>query len=162
MSARGMFRRGSRISSPIIDALSTPVTENAIVDQKIISLMCTLGTNADGASDVADPYRPQITTLSTMSSIAGTHRPTAPALCTHFPILRPATLGPTASARPINEAPIAYAGIVARCAPRAPVSTAALITVNKSSDGKYGRFDVQYSHPVRNPANPPNARLFQT
>ena len=56
-SALGMFRRGSRISSPIMDALSKPLRENAMVDQKMTSLSRVLGTRLSAVNGVAEPKR---------------------------------------------------------------------------------------------------------
>ncbi|HEV8178278.1 MAG TPA: hypothetical protein VGP44_11410 [Gemmatimonadales bacterium] len=52
-----MFRRGFSISSPIIEALSRPLRENAIVDQNTMSLRCVLGTivSALGPAEAAVP-----------------------------------------------------------------------------------------------------------
>ena len=55
--ARGTVRRASTISSPIVDALSTPPNANAIVDQKMTSLRLVLGTSDAAVIGVADPKR---------------------------------------------------------------------------------------------------------
>ena len=91
-----MLRRGSRISSPIIEPLSSPLRENAIVDQKTMSLSRVLGTRLSGVNGVADPKRYQETTASAMRKIAGTQSPTAPALWSHLPTASPRTLSVTA------------------------------------------------------------------
>ncbi len=54
--ARGTVRLASTISSPIVDALSTPPNANAIVDQKMMSLRPVLGTSDAAVIGVADPY----------------------------------------------------------------------------------------------------------
>ena len=75
-----MFRRGSRISSPIMDALSSPLSENAMVDQKTMSLSRVLGTRLSAVNGVAEPKRSQQTTASPIRNSAGTQSPTAPRL----------------------------------------------------------------------------------
>ena len=54
--ARGTVRLASTISSPIVDALSTPPNANAIVDQKMTSLKPVLGISDAAVIGVADPY----------------------------------------------------------------------------------------------------------
>src|SRR5215510_14755767 len=99
--ARGIVRRASRISSPIVDALSTPPNAKAIVDQKMTSLRPVLGTNVAGAAiGVADPNRVHDTTPRMMSAPAGTQLATAPTFVSHLPTFSPTTFKVTATARP--------------------------------------------------------------
>src|SRR5262249_44963970 len=101
--ARGTVRRGSRISSPIVDPLSTPPKANAIVDQKITSLRLVLGRNAPASIGVADPNPRHATPPSPTSSVAGIQLATAPTLFRHFPTPRPTTFSVTAIARPVID-----------------------------------------------------------
>ena len=50
------MRRGFSISSPIVDADSTPVNANAIVDSMITSLSDVPGTTDANVIGVADPW----------------------------------------------------------------------------------------------------------
>src|SRR5438094_2687542 len=97
--ARGIVRRGCSISSPIVDALSTPPNANAIVDQKITSLSVVLGTSASAVIGVADPYRIQATKPKTTRRTPVVHPAIAPTLFNHFPTLSPTTFNATVSAR---------------------------------------------------------------
>src|ERR1044072_3416335 len=84
-NARGTVRRASSISSPIVDALSTPAYANAIVDQKITSFRLRLGTGDAGVIGVADPNRPQETTPSVIIAVDATHVAIAPTFVSHLP-----------------------------------------------------------------------------
>src|SRR4029453_7707947 len=68
--ARGIVRRASRISSPIVDPLSTPPNAKAIVDQKITSLRLVLGVIVSSVIGVAALKRIQDTTPIAISSTA--------------------------------------------------------------------------------------------
>ena len=57
--ARGTVRLASTISSPIVDAFSTPAKAKAIVDQKMTSLRPVLGISELRVMGVADPYSSQ-------------------------------------------------------------------------------------------------------
>src|SRR6185436_13901555 len=95
-----MVRRASSISSPIVDALSTPPNANAIVDQKITSLRLVLGTNAPASIGVADPKRLHEIAPRTKSAPAGIQAASAPTLLSHLPMFRPTTLRVTARTSP--------------------------------------------------------------
>ena len=98
--ARGTVRRASSISSPIVDPLSTPPKANAIVDQKMMSLRCMLGTRAWPVIGVANPNRLHATAPSAISTIAGIHPAMAPTLVSHFPTFNPTTFIATVTASP--------------------------------------------------------------
>src|SRR4029450_9426161 len=103
-TARGMVRRASRISSPIVDALSTPPKANAIVDQKITSFRLVLGMSDAVSIGVADPKRDQDTAPSVINRPATIHAATPPALFSHLPMSGPRTFTGRANASPIIEA----------------------------------------------------------
>src|SRR5262245_64217597 len=103
-TARGMVRRASRISSAIVDPLSTPPKANAIVDQKITSFRLVLGTSDAASIGVADPKRLQDTAPSTINRPATIHAAMPPALFSHLPTSSPRTLTVTANVRPIIDA----------------------------------------------------------
>src|SRR5262245_18298739 len=107
--ARGTVRRGSRISSPIVDPLSTPPNANAMVDQKITSLRFVLGAKAAPSIGVAEPNRLHAITPRPTSSIAGIQLAIAPTLFSHFPTSRPTTLSVTAIASPVIDTAMKYA-----------------------------------------------------
>src|SRR5450759_3897221 len=106
--ARGTVRLASLISSPIVDPLSTPPNAKAIVDQKMMSLRCMLGTRAWAVIGVADPKRPHATAPSTISSTAGVQPAIAPTLLSHFPTFNPTTFIVTAIARPVDATAMKY------------------------------------------------------
>src|SRR5579872_1607595 len=103
ITARGMVRRASRISSPIAEPLSRPPNANAMVDQKITSLSDVAGTKERALRDVADPYRSHETTPSTMTAAATIQLATPPMLFNHLPRARLRTFRQTAIARPAIE-----------------------------------------------------------
>src|SRR6476660_8732684 len=96
-TARGIVRRASLISSPIVDALSTPPKANAIVDQKMTSFKLTLGTSDDAVIAVADPNRAHEMAPIKISALATIHADIPPALLSHFPTSSPITLMDTAN-----------------------------------------------------------------
>src|SRR2546430_16639600 len=98
--ARGIIRRGCSISSPIVDALSTPPNANAIVDQKMTSLRLVFGTNARAGIGVADPKRDHDRMPSTRGNSIGTQLATAPTVFSHVPTFNPTTLSVTARTSP--------------------------------------------------------------
>src|SRR5437867_6038088 len=99
-----------------MEALSSPLNENVMVDQKMMSLRWVLGTRLALVNSVAEPNRTQQTRPRPIRMIVGTQNPIAPRLCSHLPILRPATLRPTAIASPMREKTIKYSGLLAaRC-----------------------------------------------
>src|SRR4051794_18027191 len=106
--ARGTVRRASSISSPIVDPLSTPPNANAIVDQKMMSFRCMLGTSAPPLTGVAAPKRLHAMAPSAISSIAGIQPAIAPALVSHLPTFNPTTFIATVSARPVIETAMKY------------------------------------------------------
>src|ERR1700681_4951455 len=126
-----------------MDALSAPLSENAIVDQKMMSLRWVLGTSDPSVIGVADPNRWSATDASATRMTAGSHSATAPTLCSHFAMSRPRTLRPTASASPAHDATTKYTGSLASAAPCAPARKSALAAVKYNRLGKYGRLDVQ-------------------
>src|SRR5262249_8930468 len=160
--ARGTVRRGSSISSPIVDPLSTPPNANAIVDQKMTSFSPVLGTNDDAGIGVAGPNRLHATAPSAISSPAGIHPATAPALFSHLPTSSPTTFIVTATTRPVIATAMKYALLVDHACHSGPPMNSAFAAAKYSRPGKYGRFGHQYVHPVMNAANGPNARLLQT
>jgi hypothetical protein len=160
--ARGIVRRASLISSPIVDPLSMPPNAKAIVDQKMMSLRFMLGTNACAFIGVADPNRLQATIPSAISSNAGIHPAIAPTLLSHFPTFSPTTFIVTAVARPIVETAMKYRLLDDSDCQAGPPMKSAFAAPKYSSPGKYGRFDPQYVQPVIKAANGPNARLLQT
>src|SRR5947199_10661768 len=83
--ARGIVRRASTISSPIVEALSPPPQAKAIVDQKITPLSVVLGTKAAAVIGVADPNRIHATLPNPISSSPGLHAASAPTQRTHLP-----------------------------------------------------------------------------
>src|SRR5579872_4494595 len=160
--ARGTVRRASSISSPIVDPLSTPTKANAIVDQKITSFRPVPGTNARGGIGVADPNRLHDTAPSPISTRPEVQPEIAPRLFSHFPTLRPTTFMATAIVKPIIENTMKYVPLPDSACHRAPPMNSAFAAAKYSRPGRYGRFVPQYSQPVMNPANGPNARLLQT
>ena len=161
-TARGTIRLASWISSPIVDALSTPPNANAIVDQKITSFRLVLGTSACDPSGVADPKRRHATAPSAIRSSAGIQPASAPALFSHLPTFSPTTFIVTAMASPTVEIAMKYVLFADSACHDGPPMNSAFAAAKYSSPGKYGRFDPQYVHPVMNAANGPNARLLQT
>src|SRR5262250_3703926 len=113
-TARGTVRRASLISSPIVDALSTPPNANAIVDQKMTSLRLVLGRSDEGARLDADPNLTHEIAPSAMSSSAGSQPAIAPTLLSHLPTLRPTTLRTTAIVRPVIATAMKYSLCEAR------------------------------------------------
>ena len=107
-TARGIFLRGCSISSPMMDAPSTPLYANAIPDQKIMSFRPVLGMKSDGDIGVAEPYRFHDTRPNTINSAVGIHAATAPTLVSHFPTLRPTMLRPAARTRPAIDTVMKY------------------------------------------------------
>ena len=101
-----MFFRASLISSPIIEALSSPLREKAMVDQNTMSLSRVLGIRVSALNSVAEPKRLHATTASTISNRPGIQRPTAPRLCSHLPTASPRTLRPAARASASREKPM--------------------------------------------------------
>src|SRR5436190_16834749 len=99
-TARGIVRRASWISSPIVDALSTPPKANAMVDQKITSFRPVLGTNVSAVMGVADPKRLHVRVPRVSSAKAGMQLASAPMLFSHLPTLRPTTFSVTARVSP--------------------------------------------------------------
>ena len=161
-TARGIVRRGSRISSPIVDALSTPPKANAIVDQKMTSLRLMPGTSDAVFIGVADPNRIHEIAPSVISSPADIHAEMAPTLLSHLPMSTPTTLIVTAKARPMIDTVMKYAPLADNACHDGPPTNSRFPAAKYSSDGKYGRFVPQYDHPVRKAANGPKARLLQT
>ncbi len=128
-SARGMFLRAFSISSPSIDALSRPLSENAIVDQKMMSLRCVLGTNDFAVNGVADPKSDADAIPMPTSTIAGIQSPSAPRLCSHFPMLSPRMLSPTATPSAINEKMMKYGWLFCSASKRCPKMKSAFAAV---------------------------------
>src|SRR5438093_3010580 len=160
--ARGTIRRASTISSPIVDALSTPPKAKAMVDQKMTSFSVVLGTRDSAVIGVADPNRIHAIAPNPIRKTPGVQPASAPTLVSHLPTLRPTPLRITASATPASETMMKYAVWVESVCHAAPPMNSALAAAKYRSPGKYGRFDPQYVQPVRNAANGPNARLLQT
>src|SRR5436853_321112 len=106
--ARGTVRRASTISSPIVDALSTPPNANAIVDQKMTSFNVVLGTSERGVIGVAAPKRIQAIAPKAINANAGIQLATAPTLVSHLPTFRPTTFSTTATPRPASETAMKY------------------------------------------------------
>src|SRR2546425_13238623 len=76
--ARGIVRRASRISSPIVDPASTPPNAKAIVDQKMTSFRLVLGIRVSGVIGVAAPKRYQDTNPSIINNTAAIQPAAAP------------------------------------------------------------------------------------
>src|SRR5690349_3958213 len=108
MTARGTVRLASRISAPIIDALSTPPNANAIVDQKITSFNPVAGIKSCGRMGVAVPNRAHRTAPHAIRIVVTVHVATAPALVSHLPTSRPTMFTTSAMARPISDAETKY------------------------------------------------------
>src|ERR1700693_3020626 len=88
-SARGIVRRGALISSAMKDAVSLPAKAKVRTDQKTMSLRRVVGVSVARVNDVADPKRHHARVPIPISKAIGTHIPTAPALFSHLPTLRP-------------------------------------------------------------------------
>src|SRR5262245_4349535 len=159
---RGIVCRQSSISSPIVDALSTPPNANAIVDQKMTSFSPVLGTSACASSGVADPNRLHEMAPSAISAAAGTQLASAPTLLSHLPTFSPTTFSVTVRARPAIDTTMKYMLLDDHACHGGPPMKRAFAAAKYSSPGRYGRFDPQYVQPVMNAANGPNARLLQT
>src|SRR5256885_8943079 len=101
--ARGTVRLASTISSPIVDALSTPAKAKAIVDQKMTSLRPVPGISERMLIGVADPYFIHENNPNASNNAIGIHAATAPTLVNHLPIFRPTTLRTTAAVRPTTD-----------------------------------------------------------
>src|SRR5690242_17186791 len=102
ITARGTVRGASTISSPIVDALSTPPNANAIVDRNTRSFRLAPGASVAGVNDVADPYRAHEYRPNPHSSTSGIHPLTAPTLLSHLPMSSPMTFSVTAIVRPVT------------------------------------------------------------
>src|SRR5882672_10624440 len=89
--ARGIVRRASWISSPIVDPASTPPNAKAIVDQKMTSFRLVLGITVSGVIGVAAPKRYQDTAPSTINNTAAIQPAAAPRLFSHLPTSSPTT-----------------------------------------------------------------------
>src|SRR5580765_7373351 len=113
MTARGTVLRASTISSPIVDALSTPPKAKAIVERKTRSFSDVPGRSEAAVIGVADPYLLQEYTPNPMSSAIGIHPAIAPPLLSHFPTFRPTTLRTTATVRPARATAMKYGGLEA-------------------------------------------------
>src|SRR5258708_30231837 len=162
MTARGIVRSASTISSPIVDPLSTPPNANAIVERNTRSLSPVPGVSVCAVMGVADPdfiqeYRPNAT-----RNPSGIHPAIAPALLNHFPMLSPTTLSATAIVRPTTETVMKYGWLVESDCADDPPTKSAFAAAKYSSPGKYGRFATQNIQPVMNPAKRPKPRLVQT
>src|SRR5260221_12347769 len=160
--ARGNVRLASTISSPIVDAFSTPAKAKAIVDQKITSLRPVLGISDCRVMGVADPYFIQEKNPNASSRHSGTHAASAPTFVSHLPMFRPTTLSATAAVRPNTDTARKYVLLVESAWTDGPPMNSALAAAKYNSPGKYGRLDDQYVHPVIKAANGPKARLLQT
>src|SRR6185369_16210952 len=112
MTARGTVRRASTISSPIVDALSTPPNANAIVDRKTKSFNAAPGFNDAAVIGVAEPYLVHEYKPNAISRPMGIQPATAPALLSHFPTFNPTMLRTTATARPATATAMKYGGLV--------------------------------------------------
>src|SRR5262245_4297735 len=141
--ARGTVRRASRISSPIVDPLSTPPKAKAIVDQKITSLRLVLGVTVSTVIGVAAPKRIHDTTPIAISSSAAAQPVTAPRLFSHLPTSRPTTFIVTVMIRPIIAKVMKYALLAERLCHDAPPMNSAFAAAKYSRPGRYGRFDPQ-------------------
>src|SRR5437867_1785764 len=103
-----------------MEALSSPLNENVMVDQKMMSLRWVLGTRLAPVNAVADPNRAQQTRPRPIRMIVGAQNPIAPRLCSHLPMLRPATLRPTAIASPMREKTMKYGALFPACCQEGP------------------------------------------
>src|SRR5271169_5113596 len=101
--ALGTVLRAFTISSPMVEALSTPPNAKAIVDQKMTSFRLVLGTKDRAVMAVADPKRLKDTTPRPMRTIDGIQPATAPTLFSHLPTFSPTTFMETAIRRPTVE-----------------------------------------------------------
>src|SRR6478752_7588596 len=110
--ARGTVRLASTISSPIVEALSTPAKAKAIVDQKMTSLRPVLGMSELMVIGVADPYFIHEKNPNASSSDSGTHAASAPMFVIHLPMFSPTMLRTTATARPATDTARKYALLV--------------------------------------------------
>src|SRR3981081_3075888 len=136
--ARGTVRRASTISSPIVEALSTPPNAKAIVDQKMTSFRLVLGTIEPSVIGVADPNRNADSTPNAIRKSAGTPAAIAPTLLSHFPTFTPTTFMTTAIARPPSDTAMKYALLVdSACQDGGPMNSA-FAAPKYSRPGKYG------------------------
>ena len=119
------MRRASRISSPIVDPLSTPPNANAIVDQKITSFRLVLGTSVCAVIGVAVPNRRHEIAPSSISTSAGIQPARAPTLFNHLPTSSPTMFIAAAIVRPASAKTMKYAGCEASgCQASPPMNNA--------------------------------------
>src|SRR5664279_5069401 len=158
-SARGMVRRGSRISASIKEAASGPVKAKANAVQKMTSARRNDGTIVCRLMAVAEPKRHHVTSASTISSTIPSQRATAPAPFNHFALASPRTLRMVAPRITAIEKQTKYTG---EAFPELPgMESRALPAEKYKTLGKKASVPLQYVHPVINPANGPKARWVQ-
>src|SRR5215467_6186919 len=137
ITARGTVLRASTISSPIVDALSTPPKAKAIVDRKRRSFSPVPGTSELAVIGVAGPYFVHEYSPNAIRSAMGIQPAMAPALLSHFPTFRPTTLSRTAIARPTTDTAMKYRGFAPYAwAADGPATYSALAPAKYSSPGK--------------------------
>src|SRR5579884_843417 len=103
-TAPGIVRRGSRISSPMTDASSSPTSPKQITPNEFSTNLGFAGIAKSAALTVV-PCRSVTTAPSPISTPAATNVPIAPTLLIHFPTPSPTMFITTNTASSASEAP---------------------------------------------------------
>ena len=162
-SARGIVRRGSRISPASTGASSNPAKAKQICEKKmIVSRFENVGASDDTGIGVAEPSATSATRPTPISTSEGSHCARPPRFCSQRPVPVPTMLKPSATPSRIRDAPAAK---VCECSSPANwllkmyrANTAVL----RHRVGKYKMFDAQYSQPAMKPWRSPKASLIHT